>query len=71
MTTVPRCSFCRAECDPRFMWQRIQGWERKAQGGSRRGGSDIALRERREEFACGHCIDQIRNGRSPKQGALL
>ena len=52
------CQFCGEPVDPldKSTWRRIQGWERKAQGPTRRSGSDIALREPLEEYAHSSCI---------------
>lgn len=68
-----KCHLCGAEFDPRYGWQMVYGWGRKAAGGSRRGGSDIALRKPYlpEIFACEPCIDGQKHGRSPRQGGLL
>ena len=71
--TVP-CTFCGTPLDPgsRYNWQRIQGWERKAHMSStRRGGSDISLREHVNEFACDTCIRKLKSGISPGQDSLI
>lgn len=68
------CHFCGREINPDGpnTYRRIHGWERKASTwGSRKGGSDIALREPSEEVACGFCIDNLKNGRAANQGALI
>jgi hypothetical protein len=67
------CSYCGEPIDPfsKFTWRRIEGWERKATAESRRSGSDIALREPRDEYACDVCISKRKNGPDPDQGSLL
>jgi len=70
--TLAVCAYCKHPLDPqaRTTYRRIVGWERKAFAGSRRGGSDIALRERRDVFACPSCIDRLQQGINPNQGSL-
>lgn len=70
--SVP-CSFCSKPVDPfsRFTWRRVVGWERKAAAASRKSGSDIALREPRDEYACDVCVGKLRNGLAPMQEGLL
>lgn len=53
------------------MWHRVVGWERKAHTASRRSGSDIALRERRELFACDSCVRRQQRGVNANQQGLL
>lgn len=53
------------------LWRRVIGWERKGSGESRKGGSDIALRERCDEYACDFCIGRLKRGLSAQQGSLL
>jgi hypothetical protein len=67
------CVYCGDPVDPtsRFTWRRVVGWERKAQGASRKSGSDIALREPRDEYACNACIVSHRSGVSPGQESLI
>jgi hypothetical protein len=64
--------YCSADVDPRSpsVWRRVVGWERKALGASRKSGSDIALREARDEYACDGCIRKIKLGVAPTQGVL-
>lgn len=64
-----RCTFCGREVDPnsKLIWRRVEGWERKGFGGSRRGGSDIALRHVTDEVACPACIEHQRMGLSVSQ----
>ena len=66
------CTFCHDPVDPssRFVWRRVIGWERKAPGEGRRGGSDIALRERCSEFACNACISLHRRGLAGQESLL-
>lgn len=64
------CDFCGEPVDERTCWHRVVGWERKAQGGSRRSGSDVALRRREEVFACNACV-MLRKGGHVGQEALL
>lgn len=68
------CHHCQQPVDPDSprTWRRIKGWERRAsKHSSRRGGSDIVLRQPVDTFACDFCVSQLRNGRAPTQGALL
>lgn len=70
-----KCCYCHVELDTRLhtTYRRILGWERKSRTGSRRGGSDVVLREPETPtaFACEGCIGSMRDGCSPRQGALL
>lgn len=72
--TAP-CTYCGTPLDPtsRYVWRRIQGWEKKSTGtaGSRRGGSDISCRELLEEVACDQCIMRLKRGVNPVQDSLL
>ena len=67
------CEFCREPVDPHAAttYTRVIGWERKASSTSRRGGSDIVLREQKPLFACGGCIEAQKLGVNNHQGALL
>lgn len=72
--SAARCAYCFCTVDPgsRYIYRRVTGWERKADHAStRRGGSDIVLREHVEEFACPACVTLLRSGVSPGQEALL
>lgn len=72
--TAARCTYCNAHVEPgsRHIYQRVTGWERKADHtGSRRGGSDIVLREHVDEFACPACVQLLKSGVHPGQEALL
>lgn len=69
-----QCAFgCGREIDPdaSSTYRRIQGWERKAVLDSRRGGSDISLREQLDEYACPVCIDRLKDGVNVNQTALV
>lgn len=67
------CHYCGSNVDPmdQTVWHRVIGWERKATATARRGGSDIALREPFEEFACHGCIKLKQDGINPSQSGLL
>lgn len=67
------CAYCGDPVDPNssFTWRRVIGWERKAVAASRRSGSDIVLREPRDEYACDICVSRLKRGVAPRQGALL
>lgn len=67
------CVYCGATMDPltEYVWRRTCGWERKARGSSRKSGSDIVLRQSREKFACDSCVQRLKRGIAPNQGALL
>lgn len=66
------CAFCGHPVDPAApgTWRRVIGWERKGIADSRRGGSDITLREPRDEWACSGCIALQQSGIPAGQGAL-
>jgi hypothetical protein len=71
--TAP-CTYCGTPVDPtsRYVWTRIQGWEKKAYVSStRKGGSDISLREHLEQYACEDCIRKLKRGVSPGQATLI
>lgn len=69
---VVACTFCEAEVDDAVAYRRILGWERKAPGDtSRKGGSDITLREHGDEFACSSCITRLRSGLNVAQESLV
>ena len=67
------CHFCREPVDPldQTVYRRVVGWERKAFGETRRGGSDIVLRELRDEYACPTCVARLRAGLDARQESLL
>jgi hypothetical protein len=48
---------------------RVEGWERRSASPSRRGGSDVVLRERvqPERFLCGACSHALKAGVAPLQ----
>ena len=58
------CPFCGEPVDPQASstWRRIQGWEKKAEGVTRRSGSDITLREPLDEYAHAGCIALEKSG---------
>ena len=65
------CAFCGRAVDDRDAYRRISGWERKATVASRKGGSDIVLREAHNEFACSVCIVRMKSGLNVQQESLL
>jgi hypothetical protein len=67
------CAYCGDPVDPtsKYVWRRVIGWERKSTGAGRKSGSDIALREPRDEYACNACV-ALRRGRvTPGQETLI
>jgi hypothetical protein len=69
-----QCAFgCGRDIDPdaSSTYRRVIGWERKAVMESRRGGSDITLREALDVYACPTCIGRLKDGVNPMQAALL
>ena len=71
MSGVGVCAFCGEPIDESSCYRRVSGWERKAHVASRKGGSDITLREHGEELACFACIARLKAGIDVRQGALL
>jgi len=76
MTAAPFvCSYCGEPVDPlaRTTWTRVVGWQRMAgvRASGKHGGSDIAFRETRHEWACPTCIVRLRNGLAVGQESLL
>lgn len=73
MNPLVTCHYCGDDLEPddRNTYRRVLGWERKAHASSRRGGSDIVLREPGVEFACRWCVDALKQGRSPHQGGMF
>lgn len=67
------CFYCDEPVDPlsRTLWHRVVGWERKALAESRKSGSDIALREPRDEYAHDRCVRLAQQGLNPAQESLL
>lgn len=67
------CVYCNQPVQPDGpnTYRLVSGWERKAYGGTRRGGSDIVLREPQNQFACWTCVDRKKHGVAPNQGALI
>lgn len=72
---ILQCHFCGGQIDPRIqtVWRQVTGWERKATtSSSRKGGSDIVLRESVPDMvACNSCIDSVKRGVGPMQGSLV
>ena len=65
------CALCSAPVQIGERFDReVRGWERKALGGSRRGGSDIALREHTDRVAHSRCVELARSGVSAHQEQL-
>lgn len=67
----PACTFCGGEVDERSAFRRVSGWERKAVVASRKGGSDIVLRQSHDELACFACITRLRAGVNVAQESLV
>lgn len=68
------CALCSLPLDPNSpdVWRRVRGWERRApRASSRRGGSDIVLRELEPEWACADCVRRLQRGVAVRQEALL
>lgn len=67
------CVHCAAEINPQTDYRRVLAWERKAQSASRRGGSDIVLREPTgvDLWSCMFCIERLKRGVSVEQESLL
>lgn len=70
----PVCAYCHRGVDPNqpYVYQQVIGWEKKSVLSSRRGGSDIVLREPVPDvFACQFCIEKLKAGVSVAQESLL
>ena len=70
----PACFYCRTHVDPAAngTFTRVIGWERKGYSETRRGGSDIVLREPvADVFACQFCVDKLKAGVNVSQETLL
>lgn len=69
----PSCVFCGTPVDPRRSYQRVVGWQRIAgvRASGAHGGSDISLRETRDEWCCDPCMAKLRNGIHPEQRAFV
>jgi hypothetical protein len=65
------CLYCRKPVDPDKAFRAVRGWQTKGVSATRRGGSDIILREPLEEFACRDCILRRKHGLSQGQGKLI
>lgn len=51
-------------------YEEVVGWQRKARGSSRRGGSDVVLREGTGKWRCAGCIHVMKLGHAPEQTSL-
>lgn len=70
MTKCAECGQPLNPLDPN-VYQRVQGYERKAIGASRKSGSDIVCRSPLQEFAHSHCVSRLKMGLSPGQGSMV
>lgn len=70
---VATCHFCGQDVQvgSQHVWQRTVGWERKAPGDTRKGGSDIALREPRDDWAHDECVQLQKRGLGHLQESVL
>ena len=70
--TAITCALCGEPVDPSgpSTFTRVQAWERKGLNSSRRGGSDIVMRERLNDYAHGWCVERAKAGVSAGQEAL-
>lgn len=66
-----RCGICGELVPESLLYRRVTGWERKAKSASRKGGSDIMLREPLDEYACSACIARLRAGINVGQESLV
>ena len=65
MSGQAQCHYCSRPIEPgERPYQRVVGWERIAgvRASGKHGGSDITLREQRDEWACNACISLLREG---------
>lgn len=65
------CFYCPKPINPAVDHPRKIGWEYKSKSPSRRGGSDIILREPTGEWACVRCVQRLQSGLPVGQEALL
>jgi hypothetical protein len=65
------CFYCGETVAEANAYRRVTGWERKAAGASRKGGSDVTLREPTGEHACMWCVDRLRRGVNVSQEQML
>jgi len=65
----PVCPLCGQSIDPTspYVWQRVEGWERKRKQG---GTNAIALRRTRQEWAHPACVTLARDGYSGQETIL-
>ncbi len=70
--TVP-CFHCNqpVNTDDPSAFRRVIGWERKAVSQSRKGGSDIVLREQTDDYSCFACVERLKMGVNVAQSSLL
>jgi hypothetical protein len=73
MSWQPSCTYCGKPVDlaARSTLRRVVGWERKAAAASRKAGSDVVMREPRDEYAHEACVALERAGVNVAQGSLL
>lgn len=69
MTGERHCAECGNPVDPtsRYVWRRVVGWARRGKAG----GSDVALREHRDEYLCEGCMVLLKGKLNTGQGSLL
>ena len=66
------CSLCSGPIHQGERFDRqITAWERRGLGQSRRGGSDVLLREHTDRVAHSRCVDASKSGVSPQQEQLI
>lgn len=67
------CTFCNGSSGAEPEYRLVTAWEKRSRSASRRGGSDLFLRQPHpdNEWACGPCIGRLRDGLSVEQGSLL
>jgi hypothetical protein len=70
MTNCAECGKPVNPADPN-VYQRIQGYERKALAASRKSGSDIVCRSPVQQFAHAHCVHRLKHGLSPTQESMV
>lgn len=67
------CVFCHGRSGAEPDHRMITGWERRSKSLSRKGGSDVFLRQEHPsgQRACGPCVSKLRDGLSVGQESLL
>lgn len=63
-----RCTFCGGEISVNRDYQKVEGFERKRDGG---GTNAIRLRQPKGEWACTSCIDKESRGINAQQSGLF